>query len=304
MRGPNVLLTARSPLIISRARGDFRANIVEVYGRGRIIRIVVQFCYGRRREGGGLYSTYSRLLSCTCGHLRHYPCKSGGGTYGSYQARYCGPGVEREVHVMVHCAKPHVVLCRPVVTVERLVGLWSACSGVPVVRVASLSRPNMRVFDALARTRLHGQLRPSGKVFVTRDPGIVRITLRTRYRPITVLYRRGRVLNSTTGLVRRYNSVPICAKGHRLLTRLANCALAHKILYTVQHPVPGDMGRVYHGTRHIMVVGNIISAAGVKTVFHSTTTLNVSTMLLAPGSYSPLGHQTIEISVNSMFLVP
>lgn len=183
--------------------------------------------------------------------------------------------------------------------VVRLVGSGE----VPVVGVSSLSRPKMRVFDALARTRLHGHVSSSQKVFVTRDPGIVRITLSTNCRPLTVLYRRGRVVNSTTIVVRHYNSVPICANGHSVLTLLAKCALAHKILYTVQHPRLEDIRRMYHRTGHVIMVSKIISAAGVKTVFHSTTTLNVSTILLAQGSYSPLGHHTIEMSVKTVFLM-
>lgn len=175
---------------------------------------------------------------------------------------------------------------------------------VPIVRVSSLARPNIRVFDALARTRLHGHLRPSGKLFVTRDPGIVGITLSTNCRPLTFLYRRGRVCKSTTRVVRHYNSVPICADNERLLTRLANCILAHNILYTVHHPIPGDVRSIYQKTQHVIIVSKIISAAGVKTVFHSTTTLNVSTILLAHGSYSPLGHHTIQISVKAIFLIP
>lgn len=180
---------------------------------------------------------------------------------------------------------------------------WGAYR-VPIVRVSSLSRPKIRVFYALARTRLHGHVRPSGNVFVMRDPGIVAETLSTNCRPLTVLYRRGRVAKSTSSVVRHYDGIPICAKRERLLTALANCILAHNILYTVHHPRPHNVRSMYRGTQHVIMVSKIISAAGVNTVFHSTTTLKVSTMLLAHGSYSPLGHHTIEISVKAIFLIP
>lgn len=176
--------------------------------------------------------------------------------------------------------------------------------GVPIVRVSSLSRPKIRMFDALARARLHGQARPSGKVFVMRDPGIVGETLSANCRPLTVLYRRGRVINSTTRVVRHYSGIPICANDERLLTALANCILAHNILYTVHHPTPHDVRRMYQRTQHVIMVSDIISTIGVNTVFHSTTTLKVSTMLLAHGSYSPLGHHIIEISVKTIFFIP
>lgn len=175
---------------------------------------------------------------------------------------------------------------------------------VPVVRVSSLARPKISIFYVLARTRLHRHVRPKGKIFVTRDPGIVDETLSTKCRPLTLVYRHGRVSNDTTRVVGHYNSIPICANSERLLTALANCILAHNMLYIVHHPILPSVRRVYQSAQQVMIVSNIISAAGVKTVFHSTTTLKVSTILLAHGSYSPLGHHTMEISVNSIFLIP
>lgn len=172
------------------------------------------------------------------------------------------------------------------------------------VGVASFVTPRLSICTQLARGRLLGHTRPRRKVFVTRDPGIVRQTLSTKYVPISLLVRAGRIRKRTGRVVREYKSVPICATRFSILAGLANFTLAEKTLYTVCQPGLRRPRRVYTGTEHVTMLRGIMGPAGINTVFHSTTTLRVSTILLAPKYDSPLCQHTVQIDVKAMFRVP
>lgn len=171
-------------------------------------------------------------------------------------------------------------------------------------RVGSFTTPRLSMCTEASRIRLLECCRPRPKVFVTRDPGMVRQTLGTKCRPVSFLIRRGSLRKRTRRVLGRCPSIPICAIRCRLLIGLAKFTLAHKVLYSVHEgPLP-SMRRVYEGTDHVTILRGIMGPAGVKTVFHSTTTLRVSTMLLANKYDSPLCQQTTEMDVKAMFRVP
>lgn len=173
-----------------------------------------------------------------------------------------------------------------------------------MVAVASFVSPGLSICTELARGRLLGETGPGRKVFVTRDPGIVRETLSTKYRPISLLVRAGRMGNRTENVVREYRGVPMCATSFSLLAGLANFTLAENALYTVCEPGPESIRRIYESTEEITILRSIMGPAGIKTVFESTTTLRVSTILLAPTYDGPLCEHTVEIDVKAIFRIP
>lgn len=189
----------------------------------------------------------------------------------------------------------------------RFVANWKR-GVLGVVRVGGFGTPRLSICTHCARTRLLGGSHLRSKLFVTRDPGIVKQTLSTKCVPVSILIRGGRVRRGRRArrILTEFRgaNASVFATRFTILARLAKFGLAEKVLYTLGHQPLRSFEGLYRKGGEVTVLRSIVGPAGIKTVFQSTTTVRVSTILLASKYDGPLCQETSEIDVKAIFRVP
>lgn len=175
---------------------------------------------------------------------------------------------------------------------------------MPIIRIDSLSHPDVELFARLTEAQLRNRLEPDKGVFIAESPKVIRVALDQGCEPLALLCEEKHIAGDAADIIARCTDVPVYTGSRELLASLTGYVLTRGVLCAMRRPVPPRVEDVCRDARRIAVIEGVTDTTNIGAIFRSAAALGIDAVLLTSDSCDPLNRRAVRVSMGSVFLVP
>ncbi len=171
-----------------------------------------------------------------------------------------------------------------------------------IIKLTSLSVPELDVYARLNETQLLHYFEPDEGIFIAESPKVIERALNAGYEPISLLMEQSHIDGEAKDIAARCN-VPVYTADEDVLTEITGFRLTRGALCAMRRrPLP-SVEDVCDGARRIAVLENVMNPTNVGAIFRSAAALNIDAVLLTKGCSDPLYRRAERVSMGTVFQV-
>lgn len=175
---------------------------------------------------------------------------------------------------------------------------------MPVIKITSLSHPDIAVFSNLTEAQLRNKVEPEKGVFIAESPKVIRVALDAGYTPIALLCEERHITGDAADIIERCPDLPVYIGDRELLATLTGYKLTRGVLCAMRRPTMRSVDEVCKNAKRIVVIDSVVDTTNIGAIFRSAAALGIDAVLLTPTSCDPLNRRAVRVSMGSVFLVP
>lgn len=175
---------------------------------------------------------------------------------------------------------------------------------MPVIKISSLSHPDIAVFSNLTEAQLRNKVEPEKGVFIAESPKVIRVALDAGYTPIALLCEERHITGDAADIIERCPDLPVYIGDRELLATLTGYKLTRGVLCAMRRPTMRSVDEVCKNAKRIVVIDSVVDTTNIGAIFRSAAALGIDAVLLTPTSCDPLNRRAVRVSMGSVFLVP
>ena len=175
---------------------------------------------------------------------------------------------------------------------------------MPVIKITSLSHPDIAVFSNLTETQLRNKVEPEKGVFIAESPKVIRVALDAGCTPLALLCEERHITGDAADIIERCPDLPVYIGDRELLATLTGYKLTRGVLCAMRRPTMRSVDEVCKNAKRIVVIDSVVDTTNIGAIFRSAAALGIDAVLLTPTSCDPLNRRAVRVSMGSVFLVP
>ena len=175
---------------------------------------------------------------------------------------------------------------------------------MPVIKITSLSHPDIAVFSNLTEAQLRNKVEPEKGVFIAESPKVIRVALDAGCTPIALLCEERHITGDAADIIERCPDLPVYIGDRELLATLTGYKLTRGVLCAMRRPTIRSVNDVCKNAERIVVIDSVVDTTNIGAIFRSAAALGIDAVLLTPTSCDPLNRRAVRVSMGSVFLVP
>ena len=175
---------------------------------------------------------------------------------------------------------------------------------MPVIKITSLSHPDIAVFSNLTEAQLRNKVEPEKGVFIAESPKVIRVALDAGCTPIALLCEERHITGDAADIIERCPDLPVYIGDRELLATLTGYKLTRGVLCAMRRPTMRSVDEVCKNAKRIVVIDSVVDTTNIGAIFRSAAALGIDAVLLTPTSCDPLNRRAVRVSMGSVFLVP
>ena len=174
---------------------------------------------------------------------------------------------------------------------------------MPVIKITSLSHPDIAVFSNLTEAQLRNKVEPEKGVFIAESPKVIRVALDAGCTPMALLCEERHITGDATDIIERCPDLPVYIGDRELLATLTGYKLTRGVLCAMRRPTMRSVDEVCKNAKRIVVIDSVVDTTNIGAIFRSAAALGIDAVLLTPTSCDPLNRRAVRVSMGSVFLV-
>ena len=175
---------------------------------------------------------------------------------------------------------------------------------MPIIKITSLSHPDIAVFSNLTEAQLRNKVEPEKGVFIAESPKVIRVALDAGCTPIALLCEERHITGDAADIIERCPDLPVYIGDRELLATLTGYKLTRGVLCAMRRPTMRSIDEVCKNAKRIVVIDSVVDTTNIGAIFRSAAALGIEAVLLTPTSCDPLNRRAVRVSMGSVFLVP
>lgn len=175
---------------------------------------------------------------------------------------------------------------------------------MPIIKITSLSHPDIAVFSNLTEAQLRNKVEPEKGVFIAESPKVIRVALDAGCTPIALLCEERHITGDAADIIERCPDLPVYIGDRELLATLTGYKLTRGVLCAMRRPTMRSVDEVCKNAKRIVVIDSVVDTTNIGAIFRSAAALGIDAVLLTPTSCDPLNRRAVRVSMGSVFLVP
>ena len=175
---------------------------------------------------------------------------------------------------------------------------------MPIIKITSLSHPDIAVFSNLTEAQLRNKVEPEKGVFIAESPKVIRVALDAGCTPIALLCEERHITGDAADIIERCPDLPVYIGDRELLATLTGYKLTRGVLCAMRRPTMRSVEDVCKNAKRIVVIDSVVDTTNIGAIFRSAAALGIDAVLLTPTSCDPLNRRAVRVSMGSVFLVP
>lgn len=175
---------------------------------------------------------------------------------------------------------------------------------MPVIKITSLSHPDIAVFSNLTEAQLRNKVEPEKGVFIAESPKVIRVALDAGCTPLALLCEERHITGDAADIIERCPDLPVYIGDRELLATLTGYKLTRGVLCAMRRPTMKSVEDVCKNAKRIVVIDSVVDTTNIGAIFRSAAALGIDAVLLTPTSCDPLNRRAVRVSMGSVFLVP
>ena len=175
---------------------------------------------------------------------------------------------------------------------------------MPVIKITSLSHPDIAVFSNLTEAQLRNKVEPEKGVFIAESPKVIRVALDAGCTPLALLCEERHITGDAADIIERCPDLPVYIGDRELLATLTGYKLTRGVLCAMRRPTMRSVDEVCKNVKRIVVIDSVVDTTNIGAIFRSAAALGIDAVLLTPTSCDPLNRRAVRVSMGSVFLVP
>lgn len=175
---------------------------------------------------------------------------------------------------------------------------------MPVIKITSLSHPDIAVFCNLTEAQLRNKVEPEKGVFIAESPKVIRVALDAGCTPLALLCEERHITGDAADIIERCPDLPVYIGDRELLATLTGYKLTRGVLCAMRRPTMRSVDEVCKNAKRIVVIDSVVDTTNIGAIFRSAAALGIDAVLLTPTSCDPLNRRAVRVSMGSVFLVP
>lgn len=174
-----------------------------------------------------------------------------------------------------------------------------------IVRIDSLSAPELTPYAGLTEAQLRSRLRPADALFIAESPKVIATALSAGYEPVSLLCEERHIEGDAAAVIARCpESMPVYTAPREALAALTGYTLTRGVLCAMRRPQLPSPEAITEGARRVAVIDSVTDTTNIGAIFRSAAAIGVDAVLLTPTSCDPLNRRAVRVSMGSVFLVP
>ena len=174
---------------------------------------------------------------------------------------------------------------------------------MPVIKITSLSHPDIAVFSNLTEAQLRNKVEPEKGVFIAESPKVIRVALDAGCTPMALLCEERHITGDAADIIERCPDLPVYIGDRELLATLTGYKLTRGVLCAMRRPTMRCVDEVCKNAKRIVVIDSVVDTTNIGAIFRSAAALGIDAVLLTPTSCDPLNRRAVRVSMGSVFLV-
>ena len=175
---------------------------------------------------------------------------------------------------------------------------------MPIIKITSLSHPDIAVFSNLTEAQLRNKVEPEKGVFIAESPKVIRVALDSGCTPLALLCEERHITGDAADIIERCPDLPVYIGDRELLATLTGYKLTRGVLCAMRRPTMRSVDEVCKNAKRIVVIDSVVDTTNIGAIFRSAAALGIDAVLLTPTSCDPLNRRAVRVSMGSVFLVP
>ena len=175
---------------------------------------------------------------------------------------------------------------------------------MPVIKITSLSHPDIAVFSNLTEAQLRNKVEPEKGVFIAESPKVIRVAFDAGCTPLALLCEERHITGDAADIIERCPDLPVYIGDRELLATLTGYKLTRGVLCAMRRPTMRSVDEVCKNAKRIVVIDSVVDTTNIGAIFRSAAALGIDAVLLTPTSCDPLNRRAVRVSMGSVFLVP
>ncbi len=173
-----------------------------------------------------------------------------------------------------------------------------------IIRLQSLSEPDVQVYSSLTEAQLRNRLDPDKGIFIAESPKVIKVALQAGYEPISLLCEEKHINGDAKEIIDACPDTPVFTGSREMLAQLTGYTLTRGVLCAMRRKSTADFRDLCRDARRIAVIDGVTDTTNIGAIFRSAAALGIDCMLLTPTSCDPLNRRAVRVSMGTIFLVP
>lgn len=156
-----------------------------------------------------------------------------------------------------------------------------------IIRLQSLSEPDVQVYSSLTEAQLRNRLDPDKGIFIAESPKVIKVALQAGYEPISLLCEEKHINGDAKEIIDACPDTPVFTGSREMLAQLTGYTLTRGVLCAMRRKSTADFRDLCRDARRIAVIDGVTDTTNIGAIFRSAAALGIDCVLLTPHIVRP-----------------